>query len=115
MQFIGRTNHFLKGVNLLCVDSKFDLLDSNPKTISSDNFIGHIIKQEPNHLSNYINLAYQSYFCQNDESRLLDKMNFDWRLGDLRQNITSVEPHLRSSNMVTLICHQSSRVMHLEQ
>ena len=93
---------FLKGVNLLCVDSKFDLLDSNPKTISSNNFIGHIIKEEPNHLSNYINLAYQSYFCQNDESRLLDKMNFDYlRLGDLRQNITSVEPHLRSSDIVS--------------
>lgn len=93
---------FLKGVNLLCIDSKFDLLDSNPKSISSNNFIGHIIKQEPNHLSNYINLAYQSYLCQHDESKLLDKMNFDYlRLGDLRQNISSVEPYLRSADIIS--------------
>ena len=93
---------FLKGVNLLCVDSKFDLLDTNPKTISSNNFIGHIIKEEPNHLTNYINLAYQSYLCQHDESKLLDKMNFDYlRLGDLRQNISSVEPYLRSANIIS--------------
>ncbi len=93
---------FLKGVNLLCVDSKFDLLDSNPNTISSNNFIGNIIKQEPNHLSNYINLAYQSYLCQHDESKLLDKMNFDYlRLGELRQNISGVEPYLRSADIIS--------------
>ena len=67
---------FSRGVNLLCVDSKFDLIDEDSLKISSRNFVGHIIKQDPNHLSNFINLGYQSYLCQNDESHLLEKMLF---------------------------------------
>ena len=92
---------FTKGVNLLCVDSRFDLLDNKPDVISSRNFLGHIIKQDPNHLSNYINLGYQSYLCQHDESNLLEKMCFEtYRLGELRYNIREAEPYLRSADIV---------------
>ena len=65
---------FTKGVNLLCVDSRFDLIDLDGLNINSRNFIGYIIKQEVNHLTNFINLGFQSYLCQNDESHLLEKM-----------------------------------------
>ena len=93
---------FSRGVNLLCVDSKFDLIDTDSLEISSRNFVGHIIKQEPNHLSNFINLGYQSYLCQNDESALLDKMLFEsCRLGEIRDNIKEVEPYMRSADLVS--------------
>ena len=92
---------FTKGVNLLCVDSRFDLIDSDGLNINSRNFIGYIIKQEPNHLTNFINLGFQSYLCQNDESHLLEKMLFEsYRLGDLRENIKESEPYLRSADIV---------------
>ena len=83
---------FTKGVNLLSVDSRFDLIDNDSVNINCRNFLGSIIKQEPNHLTNFINLGYQGYLCQNDESHLLDKMLFETcRLGDLRENIKESE------------------------
>ncbi|MAZ57945.1 MAG: arginase [Flavobacteriales bacterium] len=93
---------FTKGVNLLCVDSRFDLIDLDGLNINSRNFIGYIIKQEANHLTNFINLGFQSYLCQNDESHLLEKMLFEsCRLGDLRENIKESEPYLRSADIVS--------------
>jgi len=94
---------FTKGVNLLSVDSRFDLIDTDALNINNRNFIGYIIKQEPNHLSNFINLGYQSYLCQNDESHLLEKMFFETcRLGDLRENIKIAEPYVRGADIVTI-------------
>ena len=94
---------FTKGVNLLCIDSRFDLMNEDILEINSRNFLGYIIKQEPNHLTNFINLGYQSYLCQNDESYLLDTMLFEtYRLGDLRENIKESEPYLRNSDIVSM-------------
>ena len=94
---------FTKGVNILSVDSKFDLIDSDMNNLNSRNFLGYIIKKEPNHLTNYINLGYQGYLCQNDESHLLDKMHFEsLRLGDLRNNIKESEPYIRNADIVSL-------------
>ncbi len=94
---------FTKGVNLLCVDSRFDLIDVDMFKINSRNFLGYIIKEEPNHLSHFMNIGYQSYLCQNDESHLLEKMLFEtFRLGDLRANIAEAEPYLRNSDIVTI-------------
>ena len=63
---------------------------------------GYIIKEEPNHLSHFINIGHQS-FCQNDESHLLEKMLFETcRLGDIREDITETEPYLRNSDIVTM-------------
>ena len=94
---------FTKGTNLLCVDSRFDLINEDMHNMSSRNFLGHMIKQEPNHLSHFINLAYQSYLCQNDESHLLEKMLFETcRLGNLRDNIREAEPYLRNSDIVAV-------------
>ena len=94
---------FTKGINMLSVDSRFDLIDTDALNINNRNFIGYIIKKEPNHLSNFINLGYQSYLCQNDESHLLEKMFFETcRLGDLRENIKISEPYIRSADIVTI-------------
>ena len=94
---------FTKGVNLLCIDSMFDLIDVDAKNINSRNFLGYILKKEQNHLTNYINLAYQSYLCQNDESHLLEKMLFEsCRLGNIRENIKEAEPYVRNADIVTI-------------
>ena len=94
---------FSKGVNLLSIDSRFDLIDSDPTRINSKNFIGYILKQDNNHLKNFINLGYQAYLCQNDEAALLEKMFFEsCRLGELRANIKEAEPYIRSADIVSL-------------
>ena len=94
---------FTKGVNLLSVDSRFDLIDEDALNINNRNFVGYIIKKEPNHLSNFINLGHQSYFCHNDEVNLLEKMFFETcRLGDLREDIKITEPFIRNSDIVTI-------------
>jgi len=94
---------FSKGVSLLSVDSRFDLIDADALKINNRNFIGYIIKKDPNHLSNFINLAHQTYLCQNDETHLLEKMLFEsCRLGDLRENIKISEPYVRSADIITI-------------
>ena len=94
---------FTKGVNLLSVDSRFDLINEDVLNINNRNYLGYIIKKEPNHLSGFTNLGYQSYLCQSDESHLLDKMLFETsRLGDLRENIKDSEPYLRNADIVTI-------------
>ena len=94
---------FTKGVNLLSIDSRFDLIDDRSSNITNNNFLGYIIKQEPNHLSHFVNLGYQSYLCQNDESALLEKMFFEtFRLGNLRENIKEAEPYIRNSDIATI-------------
>ena len=85
------------------MDSRFDLMDIDMLNINARNFLGYIIKEEPNHLSHFMNLGYQSYLCQNDESHLLEKMLFETcRVGDLRENISEAEPYLRNSDIVTM-------------
>jgi len=92
---------FTKGVNMLCVDSKFDLINDT-NSINSDNFLGSILKKDPNHLNNFVNLGYQKYLCQNDESHLIEKMLFEaLRLGDLRNNIKESEPYIRYSDIIS--------------
>ena len=92
---------FTKGVNLLCVDPKFDLIDNN-SILNANNFVGSIIKKEPNHLNNFVNLGYQKHLCQNDESDLIEKMLFETcRLGDLRESIRDAEPYMRNSDIVS--------------
>jgi arginase family enzyme len=92
---------FTKGVNILCVDSKFDLIN-DVESINSGNFLGSILKKDPNHLNNFVNLGYQKYLCQNDESHLVEKMLFETcRLGDLRGDVKEAEPYIRASDIVS--------------
>ena len=92
---------FSKGVNMLCIDSKFDLINDK-NSINADNFLGFILKEDPNHLNNFVNLGYQKYLCQNDESHLIEKMLFEaLRLGDLRSNMKESEPYIRNSDIVS--------------
>ena len=93
---------FSNGLNLLSVDSRFDLIDADALNINSRNFVGFIIKQETNHLSHFINLGFQSYLCQNDEAHVLEKMLFEsCRVGNLRENIKIAEPYLRNADIVS--------------
>jgi len=89
-------------VNYVNVDSKFDL-GNTEEAITSSSFVGKMVVNEPYNLFNYSNLGYQTYFNSQEEIGLLEKLYFDaYRLGEVAQDISIVEPVFRNANMATI-------------
>ena len=89
-------------VNLVNVDNKFDLGDSEAN-ISNHSYMGKVIVNEPYNLFNYCTLGYQSFFNPPGEIALMEKLYFDaYRLGEVSADITLVEPVMRDADLVTL-------------
>lgn len=89
-------------INIANLDFRFDLGDSNAK-LNHESFLSHMIVNKPYNLFNYSNLGYQTYFNSQEEIKLLEKMFFEaYRLGELSNNIKSVEPTLRDADMLLL-------------
>ena len=89
-------------VNLVNVDNKFDLGDSEAN-ITNHSYVGKIIVDEPYNLFNYCSLGYQSFFNPSEEIVLMEKLFFDaYRLGEITADITLVEPVMRDADIVTL-------------
>ena len=90
-----------KFISIAMVDNQFDigLEDDN---LSSLSHLGKIIQHKPNHLFHYVNLGYQTYFTSPLAVEFLDKMHFDvFRLGNLKANITDVEPIMRNIDFLS--------------
>ena len=93
---------FKKKISYTCIDNKFDIGLVDDK-LSNQSHLSKIIKAKPNYLYNYTNLAYQSFFVSPHAVKMLETIKFSYlRLGDIRKNISSVEPILRDSNMLSL-------------
>jgi formiminoglutamase len=89
-------------VNLVNVDNKFDLGDSEAN-ISNHSYMGKIIVDEPYNLFNYCTVGYQSFFNPSGEISLMEKLYFDaYRLGEVSADITLVEPVMRDADIVTI-------------
>jgi len=89
-------------VNVVNIDSKFDLGDSS-KPITNNSFVGKIILDQPYNLFNYSILGYQTYFNPQEEIDLMEKLYFEsYRLGEISKDITLVEPVMRDANIVSL-------------
>ncbi|MCC8359956.1 formimidoylglutamase [Salinimicrobium sediminilitoris] len=89
-------------VNLVNIDSKFDLGDAD-KPISNRSYVGKIVVTKPYNLFNYSSLGYQTYFNSQDEIELMDRLFFDaYRLGEVTGDITVIEPVMRDANLVSL-------------
>lgn len=88
-------------VNLVAIDSKFDLGEANEE-LNSNNFLTKIILHQPNYLFNYSNIGYQSYFIEKEQIELISKLYFDsYRLGQVQKNIEEVEPIVRNADMLS--------------
>tara|TARA_B110001452_G_scaffold227905_1_gene203032 strand:- start:1183 stop:2352 length:1170 start_codon:yes stop_codon:yes gene_type:complete len=91
-----------KTVNIVNIDSNFDLGDSS-KPIKNNSFLSKIILDKPHNLFNYSVLGYQTYFNSQEEIDLMEKLYFEaYRLGELNNNIQNAEPILRDANIVSL-------------
>ncbi len=89
-------------VNIVNVDSKFDLGDS-AKPIKNTSFVGKIILDQPYNLFNYATLGYQTYFNSQEEIDLMEALYFEsYRLGEVSNDITIVEPVMRDANLVSV-------------
>ncbi|CAM1373442.1 formimidoylglutamase [Tenacibaculum xiamenense] len=87
-------------VNLVAIDSRFDIGTSDEELMSRS-FLSKIIMEEPNNLFNYSNIGYQTFFNSQEEIQLVDKLYFDaYRLGEVK-DITLVEPILRDADIVS--------------
>ncbi|MGJ5640496.1 formimidoylglutamase [Formosa sp. S-31] len=89
-------------VNIVNVDRRFDLGDSS-KPMKNDSFVGKIILDEPYNLFNYATVGYQTYFNSQEEIDLMEKLYFEsYRLGEVSNDITLVEPAMRDANIVSV-------------
>lgn len=89
-------------VNIVNVDSRFDFGDSS-KPIKNNSFVGKIILDQPYNLFNYATIGYQTYFNSQEEIDLMDSLYFEsYRLGQISNDITLVEPVLRDANIVSI-------------
>ncbi len=89
-------------VNIVNVDSKFDLGDST-KPIKNNSFVGKVILDQPYNLFNYATIGYQTYFNSQEEIDLMDSLYFEsYRLGQVSNDISIVEPVLRDANIVSV-------------
>ncbi len=89
-------------VNVVNVDSRFDLGDSS-KPIKNTSFVGKIILDQPYNLFNYATIGYQTYFNSQEEIDLMERLYFEaYRLGDVSNDITVVEPVMRDANIVSI-------------
>ena len=88
-------------VNLVSVDSNFDLGEAD-ETLTSKNFLTKIILQQPNYLFNYSNIGYQSHFADKEHIELISKLYFDaYRLGHVQQDMEEVEPIVRNADVLS--------------
>jgi len=84
--------------NMVTVDPKLDFR-KGVKNVSSENYLNLIFEKQKNMYS-YTALAYQNYFIDQTDIDAFNNMHFDLkRLGQIRYDLTSVEPILRDANI----------------
>ncbi len=89
-------------VNLVCVDSRFDLGDVDD-ALHANRYLQKIILHQPNVLFNFSNLAYQTHHVLPKEVELMRRLYFDiYRLGEVQNKIEDVEPVVRNADSVSI-------------
>jgi hypothetical protein len=90
-------------VNLTCVDSCFNIEIEKEGDINKNNFINHLLLQQPSYLFNFSLLGFQQFYVGEEEFRFFDDLYFDYlRLGDLQKSIEKAEPILRNTDILSV-------------
>lgn len=96
---------FEKKINMAIIDAYLDvdLLNEQMDLPHAHNYLNSIFTQEPNYLFNYSAIGYQTYFVPQQAIQLMNKLYFDsYRLGEVRMDITEMEPILRESDLLSI-------------
>jgi len=89
-----------KIIEATCIDSLINI-DMN-SLFRSQSFLMEILTGEPNYISHYNHIGFQSYFVHPRMLETMDKLRFDcYRVGNARENIEEMEPVIRNSIMVS--------------
>ena len=89
-------------VNFVAVDQQFDIGHGNDG-LKDNNYLNHLLQQQPNYLFNFSNIGYQSYLTDPDHLQLLNKLNFDYhRLGVVQANTELIEPIVRNADFLAI-------------
>jgi len=90
-----------KLISFLNVDAFIDLEDS-AHAAPSRQHVHKILLHEPNYLFSYTHLAHQTYLVDAFSTAVLEKLNFEaHRLGQMRTNLTEMEPAIRHADMIS--------------
>jgi arginase family enzyme len=91
---------YQKKINLVTVDSR---IDANPDAIevNSESYLLEILLKKKK-LFKYANLGHQAYFTEKNSIELINKLFQDAiRLGEIRNDITMIEPVLRDADIIS--------------
>lgn len=89
-------------VNIISVDSRFDLGRQTEGAINEHNYLSHVILKKPYRLFNFSNIGYQNYYVNQEERELMEKMHFDLlRVGEIRSDLSLCEPLFRDADLVS--------------
>ena len=80
------------------VDAKIDL--DTESIEAADQFLMEVLTSEPNFLSHYNHIGFQSYLVHPSMLETLDKLRFDcYRVGKVKESIDEMEPVIRNSEI----------------
>jgi len=89
-----------KLISVLNVDAHIDM--NIPTEDISKNHLHRILLHEPNFLFNFSQLAYQSYFTDQETLTVLEKLYFEmYRIGQMRESLNEIEPVIRDADMIS--------------
>ena len=89
-----------KIIEATCVDALINI-DIN-SMFRSQSFLMEVLTGEPNFISHYNHIGFQSYFVHPRMLETMDKLRFDcYRVGKVKENIEEMEPVIRNSSMVS--------------
>jgi formiminoglutamase len=90
-----------KLISMLNVDAFLDL-EEDKTSEASKKHVHKILLHEPNFLFSYTHLAHQSYLVDPLSASILEKLYFEaHRVGQLRTNLTEMEPSIRNADMLS--------------
>ncbi|MBC7830256.1 MAG: formimidoylglutamase [Chitinophagaceae bacterium] len=83
-----------------CIDALINI-DIN-SILRSQSFLMEVLTGEPNFMSHYNHIGFQSYFVHPRMLETMDKLRFDcYRVGKAKENIEEMEPVIRNSSIVS--------------
>jgi len=92
-------------INMVSIDYGFDLGDSK-EDLNNHNFLSHCVVNKPYNLFNHSSLGYQTYYNDQNEIDLLDRLYFEtYRLGELIDDLKNAEPILRDATLASVDCN----------
>jgi formiminoglutamase len=99
-QFLAYEN-LEKAINLVTIDSHIDMSEEMGVPPHRQH-LQRILLHEPNYLFSLSQIAYQSYFVEQEVAVALEKLHFETvRLGQVHTNIQEVEPVVRHADMIS--------------